>query len=155
MPLPHDQLSSGGFGTRRFDLRSSGPPLPVFGMCGGAGVGPVTESAIEEWMSIIQCRDALHAAMQLQRDACLKLMASNLTVLQQYAISLLCMSTDILHSIFGREYFPSGAVDDATPVPCVYRASTHMAAMGLWRPLLGPVGSEPDNVDRSETRLSS
>ena len=79
----------------------------------------------------MELRDALYAALQMQRDA--RLMSSNLTVLHQYAISLHRMSTEVLHSMFGREYFPSGAVDDAAPVPHVLRASTQMAAIGLWR----------------------
>ena len=39
-----------------------------------------------EWLSIMDCRDALCMALQLQRDA--GLMSSNLTELRQYAITL-------------------------------------------------------------------
>ena len=95
-----------------------------------------------EWLQVMNRRDALFAALQLQRDA--GLMSSNLTVLHQYAISLHRMSTEVLNSLFGREYFPSGAVDDAAPVPRVLRASTQMAAMGLWSPPVGPGGTGPE-----------
>ena len=77
-------------------------------------------------------RDTLYAALQLQRDA--SLMSSNLTVLHQYAIVLHRTSTEVLHFVFGRELFHSGAVNDAAPVPRVLRVSTHMAAMDIWRP---------------------
>ena len=72
-------------------------------------------------------QDVLVAALELQRDA--GLMASNLSVLSQYVTSLHRMSTEVMHG-----FFPSGAVDDAAPVPRVHRAATQMAAMGLWRP---------------------
>ena len=100
------------------------PPVP------GVGGSPA------EWLQVMNHRDTLHAALQLQRDA--SLMSSNLTVLHQYAIALHHMSTQVLHSMFGREFFPSGAVNDAAPMPRVLRASTHMAAMGLWLPRVVP-----------------
>ena len=37
-------------------------------------------------------------------------MSSNLTVLHQYAISLRRVASEMLHSVFGREFFPSMAV---------------------------------------------
>ena len=89
-----------------------------------------------EWLQVMNRQDTLHAALQLQRDA--SLMLSNLTVLHQYAIALHQMSTEVLYSMFGWDFFPSGAVNDAAPMPRVFRASTHMAAMGLWRPTDGP-----------------
>ena len=60
------------------------------------------------------------------------------------------MSTEVLDSVFGREFFPSGVVDDAAPVPRVLWASTQMAAMGLWRPPVGPGGPGPDTVHQDE-----
>ena len=59
-------------------------------------------------------------------------------VLHQYAIALHRMSTEVLDTMFGQEFFPSGAVDDAALVPRILRASTQMDAMGLWRPPVGP-----------------
>ena len=83
-----------------------------------------------EWLQVMTQQDTLHAALQLQRHA--SLMSSNLTVLHQYAISLHRTASEMLHAVFGREFFPSTAVNDATPVPRVLRASAHLAAMGLW-----------------------
>ena len=91
-----------------------------------------------EWLQVMTLWDTLYAALQLHRDA--RLLLSNITVLHQYAISLHRTSTELLHSVFGREFFPSGAVNEAAPVPRVLRASVHMVAMGLWRPPVGPGG---------------
>ena len=54
------------------------------------------------------------------------------------------------NSVFGWEFFPSGAVNDAAPVPHVLRASTHMAAMGTWQPLVGPGGPVLDTVHQGQ-----
>ena len=78
------------------------------------------------------------ATMQLQRGA--GLMASNLTVFSQYVTSLHWMSTEVMQSVLGREYFPSLSFEDAAPVPLVNRAFTQMAAMGLWCPPIGTGG---------------
>ena len=83
-----------------------------------------------EWLQVMDRRDALIAAVQLQRDAVL--MASKLTVLNQYVVALHRMSTEVLQC----EHFPSRAVDDAAPVPRILWASTQMAAMGIWHPCL-------------------
>ena len=98
-------------------------------------------------------RDALYAVLQLQRDA--GLMSSHLTVLHPYAIALHRMSTEVLHTVFGRELLPSGAVEDAAPVPRVLRASTQTAAMGLWRPPVSPVGPGPDTAHHDEDQVVS
>ena len=68
-----------------------------------------------EWLQVMNRWDTLHAVLQLQRDA--SLMSSNLTVLHQDAIALHRVSTELLNSMFGLEFFPSGAVNDAAPVP--------------------------------------
>ena len=52
-----------------------------------------------EWLSVMDRRDALYTALQLQRDA--RLMSSNLTVLHQYVIALHRISTEVLHTVFG------------------------------------------------------
>ena len=39
---------------------------------------------------------------------------------------------------FGPELFPSEAVNVVAPVPRVHRTATHMSAMGLRRPPVGP-----------------
>ena len=98
-----------------------------------------------EWLQVMAWQDTLHTAFQLQHDA--NLLSSNLAVLHQYAISLYRTSTEVFHSMFGRVFFPSGAVNDAAPVPHVLRASVHMeASMGLWRPPVGPGGRGLDTV---------
>ena len=101
-----------------------------------------------EWLQVKDHRDALCAGLQLQRDT--GLISSNLMVLHQYAIALHRMLTEVLHSVFGREFFPLGAVDDAVPVPRVLRALTQMAVMGIWRPPVGPGGPRPDTVHQDE-----
>ena len=88
----------------------------------------------------------LDATLQLQRDA--SLMLSNLTVMQQYAINLNRTASDILQSVFGRHFLPSAAVNAAALVPRVLRASTHMAAMGLWRPPNAPGGPEMEVIHK-------
>ena len=85
---------------------------------------------LAEWLQVMNHRNTQYAALQLQRDA--GLMSSNLTVLHQDDMALHRMSNEVLHSVFGREFFPSGVVDDASPVARVLWASTYMAAMGLW-----------------------
>ena len=71
-------------------------------------------------------------------------MASNLSVLNQYVTSLHCISTEVLQLVFGQELFPSQVVDEVAPVARVQRASTQMAAMGLWLP---PVGTGSPGLD--------
>ena len=39
--------------------------------------------------------------------------------------------------------FPSQEVTALSPAPCVPRAAQYMAAMGLWRPLVGPDDTGP------------
>ena len=70
-------------------------------------------------------------------------MASNLTVLSQYVTALHRMSLEVFQSLLGQEEFPTRAVEDAAPGPCAHRALVQMAAIRLWRPPVGPVGSEP------------
>ena len=97
-----------------------------------------------ERIQVMDRQDVLVVALELQRDA--GLMVSNLTVLSQYVTSLHRMSTKVMQFVFGHGLFPSGAVDDAAPVPRVHRAATQMAAMGLWRPPIGPGGPGLDTV---------
>ena len=88
-----------------------------------------------EWLQVMNRRDTLHAALQLQRDG--SLMSSNLTVMHQYVIALHKMSTEVFHSMFGREFFPSGAVNDAVRVPHVPRAlgnSQLIRVVPIWIP---------------------
>ena len=64
--------------------------------------------------------------------------------------SLHRMSTEVMQLVFGQGFFPSSAVDDVAPVPRVHRASTQMAAMGLWCPPIGPGGPGLDTVSHCD-----
>ena len=91
---------------------------PRFLECIGAPESsPLLGRPLAEWMDR---RDVLVAAMQLQWDA--TLLASNLTVLKQYVVSLHRRSMEVLQSVFGQELFPACVVEDAAPVPCVCSA---------------------------------
>ena len=67
-------------------------------------------------------------------------MSSNMNGMQQYAISLHHTVSDILQSVFGWHFFLSAVVNDTAPVSRVLHASTHMAAIALWRPPNGSGG---------------
>ena len=110
---------------------------PIFPECIGApesarllGCPPV------EWLQVMDRQNVLVAMIQVQRNA--TLMTLKITV--QYVTSLHQMSTEVMQSVFGREYFPSQSINDAAPVPWVNRAFTQMAAMGLWCPPISPGG---------------
>ena len=82
-----------------------------------------------EWIRSLTRTQTLDAVRQLQRDA--SLMTYNL---DQYALSLHGVASDMLQLIVGRHDFLSTAVSDAA----------HMEAMGLWRPPHGPGGPALD-----------
>ena len=73
----------------------------------------------------------------LHRDVCL--MATNLDVLDQYALSLQGTASKILELGLDSHGFPSAEVAAGALGPRVRRASVQMEAMGLWRPSLDPV----------------
>ena len=77
---------------------------------------------------------AMDAAIQLHRDVCL--MATNLNVLDQYALSLQGTASKILELGLDSRGFPSVEVAVGALACC---ASIQMEAMGLWRPSLDPV----------------
>ena len=91
-----------------------------------------------EWIRSLNQTQTLDVMRQLQHDA--SLMTSNLSVLDQYALSFHGAASDLLHLIVGCPDFPSAAVNDAAPVPRVRRSSTYIEAMGLWRPPHRPGG---------------
>ena len=77
-----------------------------------------------ECLHVMSREQTLDATLQLQRDT--SLMLSNLTVMQQYAINLHRTASDILQSVFGRQFLPSAAVNAAALVPpCSPRLYTH------------------------------
>ena len=79
----------------------------------------------------------MDVAIQLHRDVCL--MATNLDVLDQYALSLQGTASKILELGLDSGGFPSAEVAAGALGPRVRRASVQMEAMGLWRPSLDPV----------------
>ena len=92
--------------------------------------------APSEWIRSLTRLQILNAARKLQRDA--YLMTSYRNVLDQYALSLHGTVSDMLELVVGHHDFPSAAMETAAPVSRFRRASTHMEAMGLWRPPHGP-----------------
>ena len=95
--------------------------------------------ALSEWIRSLTRLQTIDAARQLQRVACL--MTSNLSILDQYALSLHETASDMLELVVGRQDFKT--LDTTMPVPRVRHASTHMEAMGLWRPPHGSGGRPP------------
>ena len=79
----------------------------------------------------------MDVAIQLHRDVCL--MAKNLDVLDQYALSLQGTASKILELGLDSRGFPLVEVAVEALGPRVRRASVQMEAMGLWRPSLDPV----------------
>ena len=79
----------------------------------------------------------MDVAVQLHRDVCL--MATNLDVLDQYALSLQGMASKILELGLDSCGSPSAEVAAGALGPRIRRASVLMEAMGLWRPSLDPV----------------
>ena len=80
---------------------------------------------------------AMDADIQLHRDVCL--MATNLDVLDKYALSLQDTASKMLKLGLNSCGFPSAEVAAGALGPRVRRASVQMEAMGLWRPSLDPV----------------
>ena len=89
------------------------------------------------WLHSLTRDQAMDAAIQLHRDVCL--MAMNLDVLDQYALSLQGTASKILELGLDSRGFPSAEVAAGALGPRVRRASMQMEAMGLWRPSLDPV----------------
>ena len=88
------------------------------------------------WLHSLSRDQAMDAAIQLHRDVCLT--ATNLDVLDQYALSLQGTASKILELGLDSRGFPSAEVAVGALGPRVRRASVQMEAMGLWRPSLDP-----------------
>ena len=98
----------------------------------------VRRSRLGCWIAVMDRRDALRAALQLQRDA--GLMSSNLTVLRQYAIALHRMPTEVLHTMSCQQLFPSGVHTDGrdgTLVPSGWTGRARTGYCAPWRRLPG------------------
>ena len=89
------------------------------------------------WLNALLWDQAMDAAVQLHRDVCL--MATNLDVLDQYALSLQGTASKMLKLGFGSSEFPSADVAAGALGPRVRLVSIQMEAMGLWRPSLDPI----------------
>ena len=79
----------------------------------------------------------MDADIQLHQDVCL--MATNLDVLNQYALSLQGTAFKILQLGLDPRGFPSAEVAPGALGPRVHRALVQMEAMDLCRPSLDPV----------------
>ena len=90
-----------------------------------------------QWCDTLSRDQAMTAAMQLHRDACL--MQTNLDILDQYALALHGTASKLLQKTIGGGPYPRAEVAAAAYGPRARRASVHMEALGLWRPLLDPV----------------
>ena len=90
-----------------------------------------------QWCDTLSRDQAMTAAMQLHKDACL--MNTNLDILDQYALSLHGAASKILQKTIGGSPYPMAAVAAGAQGPRARRASVQMEAMGLWRPSLDPV----------------
>ena len=89
------------------------------------------------WCDTLSRDQAMSAAMQLYRDACL--MQTNLDILDQYALALHGTASKMLQKTIGGGPYPRAEVTVAAPGPQARRASVQMEALGLWRPSLDPL----------------
>ena len=86
------------------------------------------------WCDTLSRDQAMTAAMQLHRDACL--MQTNLDILDQYALALHGTASKLLQKTIGGGPYPRAEVAAAAPGTRARRASVQMEALGLWRPSL-------------------
>ena len=89
------------------------------------------------WCDTLSRDQAMTAAMQLHRDACL--MQTNLDILDQYALELHGTNSKLLQKTIGGGPYPRAEVTAAAPGTHACRASVQMEALGLWRPSLDPL----------------
>ena len=89
------------------------------------------------WCDTLSRDQAMTAAMQLHRDACL--MQTNLDILDQYALALHGTASKLLQSTIGGGPYPGAEVASAAPGAHARRASVQMEALGLWRPSMDPL----------------
>ena len=89
------------------------------------------------WCDTLSRDQAMTAAMQLHRDACL--MQTNLDILDQYALALHGTASKLLQKTIGGGPYPGADVAAAAPGTHARRASVQMEALGLWRPTMDPL----------------
>ena len=100
-----------------------------------------------QWCDTLSRDQAMTAAMQLHRDACLK--KTNLDILDQYALALHGTASKILQKTIGGSPYPRAEVAAAAQGPRARRASVHMEALGLWRPSMDPMQFETPHCKTS------
>ena len=81
-----------------------------------------------QWLDTLSRDQAMTAAWQLHKDACL--MNTNLDILDQYALSLHGAASKILQKTIGGSPYPMAAVAAGAQGPRARRASVQMEAMG-------------------------
>ena len=89
------------------------------------------------WCDTLSRDQAMTAAMQLHRDACL--MQTNLDILDQYALALHGTASKLSQNTIGGGPYPRAEVTAAAPGTHARQASVQMEALGLWRPSLDPL----------------
>ena len=100
-----------------------------------------------QWCDTLSRDQAMTAAMQLRRDACL--MKTNLDILDQYALALHGKAFKILQKTVGGNPYPRAEVAAAVQGPRARRASVHMEALGLWRPSMDQMQFETPHCQTS------
>ena len=81
-----------------------------------------------QWCDTLSRDQAMTAAMQLYKDACL--MNTNLDIIDQYALALHGRASKILQQTIGGNPYPKAEVAAAAQGPRARRASVHMEALG-------------------------
>ena len=84
------------------------------------------------WCDTLSRDQAMTAAMQLHRDACL--IQTNLDILDQYALALHGTASKLSQKTIGGGPYPRAEVTAGAPGTHARRASVQMEALGLWRP---------------------
>ena len=79
------------------------------------------------WCDTLSRDQAMSAAMQLHRDACL--MQTNVDILDQYALALHGTASKLLQKTTGGGPYPRAEVTVAAPGPHARRASVQMEAL--------------------------
>ena len=82
-----------------------------------------------QWYDTLSRDQAMTAAMQLHKDACL--MNTNLDILDQYALALHGTASKILQQTIGGNPYPKAEVAATAQGPRARRESVHMEALGL------------------------
>ena len=82
-----------------------------------------------QWCDTLSRDQAMTAAMQLHKDACL--MNTDLDILDQYAFALHGTASKILEKTIGGSPYPEAEVAAEAQSPRTRRASVHMEALGL------------------------